>query len=140
MYTDSQTEISRNYRKCYCIDWGLAVQNSQVWDGKYSRAFENMVYLHLRRLYPRVNYYLTRPGRQEVDFIGVDSGGKPAIAVQACMKLGDENILEREVPPLAAAAAYFGIKEALVITTDEERSIELDGITVRIVPAWRWMV
>lgn len=140
VFSDSQTEISRNYRKCYCIDWGLAVQNSQAWDGGYSRAFENMVYLHLRRAYPRVNYYLTRSRRQEVDFIGVDSGGKPAIAVQACMTVGDESVLEREVPPLAAAAKYFGITEALVVTSREERTIESDGITLRIVPAWRWMV
>jgi predicted AAA+ superfamily ATPase len=139
IFSDSLAEINRNYRKCYCIDWGLATQNSQVWDGTYSRAFENMVYIHLRRLFPRVNYCLTRSRRQEIDFIGVDSGGKPAIAVQACMKLGDESVLEREVPPLAATAAYFGINEALVITTDEDRTIELDGIKVRVVPAWRWM-
>jgi predicted AAA+ superfamily ATPase len=140
IFSDSQTEINRNYRKCYCIDWGLATQNSQVWDGAYSRAFENMVYIHLRRLYPRINYYLTRSHRQEVDFIGADSGGKPMVVVQASMKLGDGSVLDRELPPLAAAAAYFGIKEALVITTDEERTVTCDGITIRIVPAWRWMI
>jgi predicted AAA+ superfamily ATPase len=139
VFSDSQTEINRNYRKCYCIDWGLATQNSQVWDGMYSRAFENMAYLHLRRMFPRVNYYLTRSNRKEVDFIGIDSAGKPAIAVQACMTLGDETVLDREVPPLAAAAKYFGIKEALVVTMDEDRTIELDGVKIRIVPAWRWM-
>lgn len=139
MFSDSQSEISRNYRKCYCIDWGLATQNSQAWDGSNSRAFENMVYIHLKRLFPRVNYYLTRARRQEVDFIAADTGGKPVVAVQACMKLGDGGVLEREVPPLAAAAKYFGIKDALLITTDEERTIEHEGTSVRMVPAWRWM-
>jgi uncharacterized protein len=139
IFSDSPAEIHRNYRKCYCIDWGLATQNSQVWDGVYSRAFENMVYIHLRRQYARVNYYLTRSRHQEVDFIGVDSTGKPVIAVQACMKLGDESVLEREVPPLVDAAKYFNIKETLVITMDESRTIEHEGITVRVVPAWRWM-
>ena len=48
-------------------------------------------------------------------------------------------VLDREIPPLAATARYFGIKEALVITTDEERTVEHEGTTVRVVPAWRWL-
>ncbi|MBD3216616.1 MAG: AAA family ATPase [Candidatus Lokiarchaeota archaeon] len=140
VFTDSQAEIDRNYRKCYCVDWALAIQNSQVWDGTYSRAFENLIYMHLRRTYPRVNYYLTRRQRREVDFICIDSHGKPLTAVQACLKIGDGSVLDRELPGLVSSAKYFGITNALVVTMEEERIIELDGVRVRIVPAWRWMV
>ena len=88
----------------------------------------------------RVNYYLTRSRRQEVDFIAADTNGKPVLAVQACMKFNaDDGILEREVSPLSAAANYFDIKEALVLTIGEERTIEHDGVRVHVLPAWRWM-
>lgn len=140
IYSDSERTVRRNYHKCYCIDWALATINSRTWDGTWSRAFENMVYLHLRRQFPRVDYYLTRKQRQEVDFIAVDNAGKPRLAVQACLDLTDEDVLGREIPPLASAARYFAVDEALVVTNNEDRTIECDGVTIRLVPAWRWML
>ncbi len=140
IYSDSPAELVRNYKKCYCIDWALATQNSQSWDGALSRAFENLVYIHLARSYPRVNYYLTQKNRREVDFICVNAAGQPVLAVQACLKIGDGRVLEREVPPLVAAAKYFGIRQALVITLEEQRTFVQDGVTIQLIPAWSWML
>ena len=85
IFSDSQKNQERNYKKIYAIDWALANKNSQVWDGGRSRAFENMVFLHLYRNRSRVHYYLTKKKRQEVDFVVVDSNGNPALAVQVCL-------------------------------------------------------
>ncbi|MCF7838391.1 MAG: ATP-binding protein [Candidatus Marinimicrobia bacterium] len=138
IHSQSSKEQERNYRKLYCIDWSLAIHNSLVWDGSYSRALENMVYLRLRRKYPRVRYYLTRSKRQELDFLVSDDHGKSVMAVQVCMSMAHQATLKRECEPLIATAKYFGTKDNLIITLDEEQRIEQDGITIHVVPAWKW--
>ena len=139
IHAQSLKEQERNYRKVYAIDWALAIHNSSVWDGSYSRALENMVYLHLRRNHPRVDYYLTRDRRQEVDFLVSDGRGRAIMAVQVCQDIGHPDTLRRELEPLSAAARYFGVKEALIVTLSEERRIEDDGLTTHALPAWKWL-
>lgn len=140
IHSSSTKEQERNYRKIYCIDWALAIRNSLAWDGSYSRALENMVYLHLRRTYPRVRYYLTRSKRQEVDFLVCDSRGKAVMAIQVCMDVSLPDTLGRELEPLVATARYFGTRENLIISLDRPRRIEQDGAVVHVVPAWQWLL
>jgi len=140
IYSSSQKEQERNYRKIYCIDWALAIRNSMAWDGSYSRALENMIYLHLRRTYPRVRYYLTRSKRQEVDFLVCDTHGKAIMALQVCMDISLPQTLRRELEPLVATARYFGTRENLIITLGQPRRIDHEGVTIDIMPAWRWLL
>ena len=140
VYSQSHIEQERNYRKIYCIDWALALRNSPIWDGGSSRSLENMVYLQLRRRYSGVFYYLTKSGRQEVDFLAVGADGKVVLAVQVCQTLADRGTLEREIRPLAATVKYFGISDAVVVTLDDERRVQADGCDIRIVPAWKWLL
>jgi len=141
IFSDSLKEQDRNYKKLYAIDWALALKNCRAWDGTYSRAFENCVFLHLQRKFPRIHYYLTKKSRQEVDFITVDNSGKPVAAVQACKHLGTSETLKREIEPLVKTASYFGIKEALIISEQhKEETVKENGITIRIIPVWRWML
>ncbi len=140
IHSDSRKEQERNYRKVYCIDWALAVRNSLVWDGSYSRALENMVFIELLRRYPRVRYYLTRRTRQEVDFVATDARGRPALAVQVCMDIRAPGTLARELAPLAATAKYFGTRENLLLTMDAEECFTHEGAKVRAVPVWKWLL
>ncbi|MFO7871470.1 MAG: ATP-binding protein [Kiritimatiellia bacterium] len=140
IHSHSHKEQERNYRKIYCVDWALALRNSLVWDGSYSRAFENIVFLELFKIYPRVRYYLTRKKREEVDFLVSDSRGHVVLAVQVCMDITAKDTLDRELRPLVAAAKYFGIKENLIITMNQEEKLTREGITVRVVPAWKWLL
>ncbi|MFA4875363.1 MAG: ATP-binding protein [bacterium] len=139
-HSTSHKEQERNYKKVYAIDWALALYNSMVWDGSYSRALENMVYLHLRRRFQRIHYVLTRSRRQEVDFLTLDDHGNPALAVQVCSDISDPSVLEREMTPLVAAARYYGVKESLIVTLTREELFQEEGVTVRAVPAWKWML
>ncbi len=139
IYAQSHKEQERNYRKVYSIDWALALRNSLVWDGSYSRALENLVFLHLRRRYEKMFYYLTRSERREVDFLALDAHGQPECAVQVCMSLAASPTAEREVKPLADTCRYFGIEKAWIITMNEEKTISRDGVEIRVVPAWKWL-
>ncbi len=140
MFSKSHREQERNYKKTYCIDWGLACQNSSVWDGSLSRAFENMIYLQLIRKYARVHYYLTKTGRQEVDFIALNNRGGVQLAVQVCMDISDKDTLKRELAPLVATAKYFGITENWLITFNQEETFREERVTIHALPAWKWLM
>ena len=140
IYSSSQKEIDRNCKKNYCVDWALANHNSPVWDGNLSRAFENMIFIHLKRRYSRLNYYLTRTRRQEVDFIVTENSGKPSCAIQVCFDISSRETLQRELEPLASTAKYFDIKENLIITRNEEQSFSHEGVKINAVPAWKWLL
>ncbi len=137
--SDSSKEQERNIKKLYAIDWALANKNSLSWDGTDSRAFENTIYLHLKRQFHRVHYYLTRKRRQELDFICIDERGCPAMCVQACMDISDADTLKRELDPLIASAAYFRTKENFIITYNQEAAFKESGVSVMAVPAWKWL-
>ena len=111
-----------------------------IWDGSYSRAFENMVFIHLYQKWHRIHYYLTKKKRQEVDFIAVDTNGHPAMAVQACMDISREDTLNRELEPMISTAKYFGIKENLLITYNQEKDFHRHGVSVKAIPAWKWLL
>jgi len=140
IYSNSLKEQERNYKKIYAIDWALANKNSLIWDGAYSRAFENMVFIHLYQKWHRIHYYLTKKKRQEVDFIAVDAHRRPVMAVQACMDIDQEDTLNRELEPMISTAKYFGIKENLIITYNQEKDFHRDGILVKAIPAWKWLL
>lgn len=140
IYSDSLKKQERNYKKIYAIDWGLANKNSLIWDGAYSRAFENMIFIHLYQKWHRIHYYLTKKKRQEVDFIAVDANGRPGMAVQVCMDIDQKNTLKRELEPMISTAKYFGIKENLLITYNQEKDFHRDGVLVKAIPAWKWLL
>ncbi len=140
LFSDSLKEIERNYKKAYCIDWALANQNSPVWDGKYSRALENMVFIHLKQNFPKVRYYLTKSKREEIDFIVCDQFSKPQMLIQVCYDLSAKETLQREISPLARSCKYFGLKEAYIITMNQENVFDEDGVKIYAIPAYKWLL
>jgi len=140
VYSDSLKDQSRNYKKLYAIDWALAHINSFIWDGGLSRSLENLVFIHLKRQWRRVHYYLTKTGRREVDFIAVDSTGHPALAVQVCLEIASEDTRNRELEPLVETSRYFGIKDSFIVTKNTEADFNLKGVAVKAIPAWKWLL
>ncbi len=137
IFSDSCKKQDRNYKKIYAIDWALANYNSLIWDGFLSRAFENLIYLHMRKRWSKVQYYLTRD-RAEVDFIASNQG-KPEMAVQASLNISDPDTYAREIDPLVKTAAYFGITNNYLVTLTKEETIKQNGVTVHVVPAYKWL-
>lgn len=140
IFSDSLKDKENNYKKIYCVDWMLAVRNSSVWDGSFSRAFENMVYIELLRRGKKTNYYLTRSKREEVDFVVSQENGNIESLIQVSMDVSDQQTLDRELRPLIASSKYFNVDSTMIITCDSEKTIEIEGIAVDIVPAWKWFL
>ena len=140
IFSNSLKEMENNYKKIYCIDWALAIRNSSIWDGYYSRAFENMIYIELCRRGKKVNYYLTRKKREEIDFVVSNDNGEIESLIQVSLNVSDPQTLKREISPLITSAKYFNVKSLIIITYDTEKIIETDGVSINIIPAWKWLL
>jgi predicted AAA+ superfamily ATPase len=134
-----------NPRKIYAIDPGLVRAMSHVAAVDYGVRLENMVYLELRRRLTAdfdgaISYYTTAAGR-EVDFVvGDPDEGSVKQLIQVCASIKEPGTREREVRALAEAMGELGLTESVVVTLHDEETVETDCGTVRIVPAWRWVL
>lgn len=130
---DSEQET---LRKRYFMDNGLL--NLYLYKGE-TKLLENLVALQLRKTYwnpeePRLFFY--KRGGVDLDFYVPEE----RMAVQASYDLASEATLEREVGALVDFNKVFKLDRALIVTYDEERTIERDGLTIEVIPVWKWLL
>lgn len=138
LYTNSERRRQMNPRKVYAIDHGLVRACTPSVSGDIGHRLENMVYLELRRRGEVLGHQINDDG-SEVDFVFESSEGDRSL-VQACADLGRNETRERELSALATAAAETRIDSATVVSLAEEGTEVRDGVSIRIVPAWRWLL
>ncbi len=131
-----------NPRKVYAVDPGLAISVAHPSVEDVGPRLENAVYLELRRRYGRlhtdvVSYFTSHSGG--ADFV-VDTDGMPPRIVQASVSLTDDSTREREVRGAVAAMSELSVRESTIVTRYERETIETDVGTIRVEPAWRWML
>ena len=81
---------------------------------------------------PKLYYYNQNI---EVDFYVPEEG----LAIQASFSLEDIDTRKREVAALIALNKVYLIRKAIIITYDEEEIIEEDGVTIEVIPIWKWL-
>ena len=127
-----------NPRKCYLIDPALAAATSFRASRDTGHLLENVVYLELRRRGCSAWYVNTSSG-YEVDFLAQDRMGGQAL-IQVSADLSNPKTRRREMRALEEAMDERGIDRATLVTLREEGSVDLGGRSVRLVPAWRWLL
>jgi hypothetical protein len=137
-YDASLARSRVNPKKIYCIDHALVASTSSGVLVNSGHLLENLVFTALRRLYPDIYYYRTR-GNREVDFV-IPAGGGARLLVQVCESLADRQARKREVTALREAMTELGLAAATIVTKNEEEQIAVDGGTIDIVPAWRYLL
>jgi len=125
----------RNPKKVYSIDLGIFHQIKATFTEDYGRQLENAVYLHLRRKHKEI-FYFNKKG--ECDFV-VMNKGKAVSCVQVCYRIDDLN-MKRELYGLKSALDYFGMNEGVIITHNQSDLFEDEGVTIKLIPAWKFMV
>ncbi len=124
-----------NPKKVYAIDHALAMAFSEATGDRRGLCLENMVYIELRRRTQQIFYYKTRRGA-EIDFaIGSDDAIR---LIQVCWELGPTR--EQEVRTLTDAMEELGCSEAQIITAWEEETIVVGEKTIRVIPAYTWLL
>jgi uncharacterized protein len=124
-----------NPKKIYVIDNGLADVNSVSFSSNKGRMLENYVFLELRRRGKEVFYF---KNQKECDFV-VKEKNKIVSAFQVCYELDEDN-KKREIEGLAEALEKFGLSEGVILTYDQQDTLQLNGKKIAVIPAWRWLV
>ena len=137
-YDASLARRNVNPKKIYCIDHALVASTSSGVLVNSGHLLENLIFAALRRLYPDIYYYRTR-GQKEVDFVIPVRGGA-RLLVQVCESLADSRTRKREVTALSEAMTELSLSTATIVTKNEGEQIAVDGGTIEVVPAWRYLL
>lgn len=54
--------------------------------------------------------------------------------------MSDAATLEREVKALVALHSVFPLSKAMIITYEDEDTIERDGLEIEVRPIWKWIL
>jgi len=125
---------SRNPKKVYAIDPGIYNQAKTAFSDDSGRQLENAVFLYLRRRYRDI-FFFSKQG--ECDFVVMEKG-KAVACIQVCWQVDDMN-MKREISGLKTALDYFGLQEGIIVTHDQSDLFEVDGTTIKVVPAREFM-
>ena len=128
-FSESVYKRTRNPAKVYLVDTGLA---EGLISEDLGRRLENFAFLELKRRGYEIFYF---EGKRECDFIVVKDGN--FLPVQITYELNKENT-EKEIEGLIEACKFLNKKRGIIITYDEERSLEIEGMSIDILPAWKW--
>jgi predicted AAA+ superfamily ATPase len=123
-------------KKIYAIDNGLLNAIDYKFSEDTGKAVEQAVFLELRRREKEIYFF---KDKSECDFI-VKQGIKVTEAIQVASSMSDEKTRKRELRGLMDCCNEFGLDEGLIITQDGSQEIELNGIMVRVVPLYRWLL
>ncbi len=126
-----------NPSKIYCTDSAVIMAYSMKPEMEYGTCLENAVFLYLRKQNnENIFYYKTQSGK-EVNFVTQALNGKIAL-YQVSLDLQDEKTKQREISALIEASKELGLKNASVITIDDSDTIEIDDLTIEVIPYWAW--
>lgn len=130
-FAESVYKRMRNPAKVYLVDTGIC---KRVTSKDIGRLLENIFFLELRRRGFDVFYF---EEKRECDFIAMKDN--KLFPIQVSYELNNENI-KRETDGLIEACRWLNIKEGEIITYDEEKEMKLEGVSIKVIPAWKWLI
>ena len=99
-----------------------------------SKLLENLVAVCLLRKYGDGLFYYNR--NVEVDFYVPSE----QLGIQVSYSMTDPETRSREASALVKLNAFRPLKRLLIITYNEENNIVADGLTIEVIPVWKWML
>ncbi len=127
-----------NPSKIYIIDTALGNSISFKFSENIGHIYENLVFLELKRRNKEIYYWKSKKGK-EVDFL-IKKGLNIEEAIQVSYNLNDKKTLDREIESLLIAKDEFKIEHLSIITEDEEMKKEIEGVKIKIIPLWKWLL
>ena len=118
-------------KKHYFVDNGLIhlfVNNPDT------LLLENLCAITLYKKYGSGLYYFNKG--IEVDFFVPEEG----LGIQASYRMSDEATLEREMKALAALHSFKPLRQAIIITYEDEGTMEYNGLEIELKPVWKWVL
>ena len=129
--------------KVYPVDVALMDGREDAFVGdNLGWRMEALVYIELlrrNRLLERDIYYFKNNNGYEADFV-ICKGNKVLELYQVCYDLSSEKTKKRELRGLLTAAKETKCENLFLITDFHRDTIQQEGKTVKIVPAYEWML
>jgi predicted AAA+ superfamily ATPase len=94
---------------------------------------ETLVFNQLRKKY-QGNVFYIRNG-YEVDFLVPGE-----VMIQVSYSLTEDSTRKREINALLKASEKTPVKSLAIVTFSTEETIETEGMTIDVVPAWKWLL
>ncbi|OGM92720.1 hypothetical protein A2372_00805 [Candidatus Wolfebacteria bacterium RIFOXYB1_FULL_54_12] len=141
-YSTKAVQRIKSPKKVYAIDNGFISAKAIQHSPDKGKLMENLVFTELVKRGVKPNhelfYYKTRNDR-EVDFV-VKEGIEVKELIQACYGTRNKDTEDREVKALVEAGHELNTKKLTILTWDEKREVEKDGMIIRIKPLWEWLI
>ncbi len=135
-YDYSLSKQILNPRKSYFIDNGMVTRVGFSFSENSGSLLENLIFIELLRRGKEIYYHHKN---NECDFVLVE--GKSVVsAIQVCYLFSSEKTRKREINGLLDALNTYNLESGLIITDDTEEEFVVDGKTIRIVSAWKWLL
>ena len=99
-------------------------------------AKEALVAISLLRKYGREDAVFFYNQGVEVDFYIPEC----ETAIQVSYTISDQDTLEREAKALVKLSSFMPCNRLLIITKDEEKTINIDGKEIKVTPIWKWLL
>ena len=136
-YNNKLKLMNKAAKKVYVVDNGFVAARAFNLSDNFGRLLENQVFVELlRRGYNTENngmfYYRSRNDK-ESDFV-LRKGAKIEQLVQVCYDMSAAKTEKREVDALVECAEELKCDNLVIVTEKEERTIEVKGRTIKVVP------
>lgn len=135
-YSHSLKKQIQYNKKCYMIDSALIrITGFRVSEDR-GRLLENIVFLHLRMRKKEIYFH---KDKKECDFI-IRERNQIIQAIQVATNFSDEEVKNREINGLIEAMNIYNLQEGLILTENEQGTIEVNGFPITIIPIWKWLL
>ena len=138
-YTPSLIAEETGLKKYYFIDNGMRQNILLPHSQDEGKLLESSVLLHLCRRcgeLEKVTYFLKE---KECDFV-LQHEDIVLQLIQVCWQMEDAETRAREIAGLLGAHKVTHCDNLSIMTHQQEETIQQDGLTIHVVPAWKWML
>jgi len=135
-YNNKLKIMKKAPRKVYVVDNGFVSAKAFSLSDNLGRLLENQVFIELvRRGYDtdKTMFYYRSRNDKEVDFV-LRKGTRIERLVQVCYDMSNPRTEKLEVDSIVECAGELKADNLIIVTNDEERTIERNGYTINVVP------
>ncbi|HRZ43357.1 MAG TPA: ATP-binding protein [Bacteroidales bacterium] len=141
-YATKQKLHQRKPQKVYVIDNGYVGARSFEQSPNLGHLLENMILVELMRRGNQPGFelfYHRTKNNKEIDFL-VRQGHLMYQLIQVCFDLSSLKTRKRELSALTEASVELRTNNLLIITWNHEEIIPVQDTTIRVIPAWKWLL
>jgi predicted AAA+ superfamily ATPase len=139
----SYRSVEQGLPKIYPIDTGYLTVFGMDAEASMGKYMESCIAVELVRRGSQapgqsVHYWRDGSGN-EVDFV-IMKRGRPERLIQSCFDVTDEKTYAREMKGLVKGSTDLKCEELVCINWGVEKEEFIDGLTVRFIPLWKWLL